>query len=326
MLLAMRYFSERFEAIGVTNQVTVFDEAALASALSIARREVQALDDACSRFRTDSELARLNREGNGTASPLLMTALDAALACAEATDGLVDPTVGASMRALGYDRDFDLIATAEAGAAFSLRPTSGWRAVRVDRPTRNVTIPAGCELDLGATAKAFAADRIATAVHALTGSSVLISLGGDIAVAGAAPRDGWPILVTDSSRAREADGQVVAVSTGGLATSSTTVRRWRAGQVEVHHIIDPRTGACADVWWRTVSVAAASCLDANSAATAALVLGPRAPRWLESRNLSARLVHADGSIQTTVGWPADPLPSTSSEPELEELAHEARHH
>src|SRR6185437_15333472 len=94
---------------GVTNQVTVVDEFALADALAVARRELTALDDACSRFRSDSELACLNRAGGGGLSPLLLEALEVAIAAAASTDGLVDPTVGCSMRALGYDRDFDVV-------------------------------------------------------------------------------------------------------------------------------------------------------------------------------------------------------------------------
>jgi thiamine biosynthesis lipoprotein len=86
-------------------------------------------------------------------------------------------------------------------------------------------IPSGGELDLGAVAKALAADRIAARVRAATGSGVLVSLGGDVAVAGA-PDGGWPVLVTDDHRGVDCTGQTVGVADGGLATSSTTVRGW----------------------------------------------------------------------------------------------------
>ena len=306
----MAYFTEQFEAIGVINQVTVAERSVLAPALSIAREEIGALDDACSRFRDDSELACLNRDGRGTASPLLLGAVQAALDAAEATGGLVDPTVGASLRALGYDRDFELVVRRGPRPTVELRPAAGWAGVRVDPATAAVSLPRRCELDLGATAKAFAADRVATRVHAATGAPVLISLGGDIAVAGEPPAEGWPILVTDSSRAAGAAGQVVAVREGGLATSSTTVRRWRAGEIERHHIVDPRTGASAQTCWRTVSVVAPTCLEANTAATAAVVLGADAPRWLTDRGICARLVATDATVRTTGGWPA---PASSSQ-------------
>ena len=161
---------------------------------------------------------------------------------------------------------------------------------------------AGLEVDqVGATAKAYAADAIADLIHLETGSPALVSLGGDVAVAGEA---GWPLLVTDSSRAHHAAGEVVEIRRGGLATSSTTVRRWVAGEVELHHIVDPATGAPASESWRTVSVAAESCTAANVAATAAIVHGDRAASWLASRGVAARLVRPDGDVVTVGGWPS----------------------
>ncbi len=134
---------------------------------------------------------------------------------------------------------------------------------------------------------------------------MLVSLGGDIALAGPAPRDGWPVRVTDDhAHAAEQDGQTVALRSGGLATSSTTVRRWRRGAAELHHILDPSTGRPIDGCWRTVSVAAASCVDANVASTTAIIRGEQAPAWLESLGLPARLVAHDGAVLVTAGWPA----------------------
>jgi thiamine biosynthesis lipoprotein len=301
----MRFQTASFDAIGVSNHVTVTDEHVLPQALAIARAEVAALDDACSRFRDDSELARINRTGGGVVSPLLFAAVEAALSAAETTDGLVDPTVGAAMNALGYDRDFDVIVRRGAKPSFELRPASGWRSVDVFRDTSIVRVRRNGHLDLGATAKAFAADRIASSIYAATGSPILVSLGGDIASGGPAPAAGWPILVTDDSRDRRGPGQVVAIREGGLATSSTTVRRWRTGNVEAHHIVDPRTGAPAAEVWRTVSVAARTCLDANTAATAAIVMGRTAPAWLDERDLIARLVRVNGEVVLTGGWPKE---------------------
>lgn len=299
----MGFHSDSFAAIGVTNQVTVVEETVLPAALAIAQRQLRELDEACSRFRYDSELARLNREGSGEVSPLLFEALEEALAAAESTGGLVDPTVGAAMRAIGYDRDFDVVVRSGARPEFELRPATGWSSVRLEQATSSVWLAHGGELDLGATAKAFAADRIAAAIHASTNAGVFVSLGGDIAVAGPVPPGGWPVLVTDDSRAADAHGQVVALRDGGLATSSTTVRRWRAGGIDVHHIVDPRTGAPAPACWRTVTVAAPTCIEANTAATAAIVLGPQAPQWLDERGVHARLVRPDGTIETTGAWP-----------------------
>jgi thiamine biosynthesis lipoprotein len=128
-----------------------------------------------------------------------------------------------------------------------------------------------------------------------------VSLGGDVAVAGPVPAEGWPVGIADGHRDRDV-AATVALRGGGLATSSTTQRRWRRGGREVHHILDPRTGAPAPVIWRTVSVAAASCVEANTASTAAIVLGATAPAWLWRRRLPARLVRHDGAVVGTCGW------------------------
>ena len=164
-------------------------------------------------------------------------------------------------------------------------------------------------LDLGATAKAWAADRGARAVWDAARCGVLVEprrrhrhrRGG-----GSGPPGGWQIHVTDDHRSGpDAPGQTVAIADGGLATSSVAVRRWRRGGQTMHHIIDPSSGAPARGPWRTVSVAAADCTDANIAATAALVRGERAPAWLDALGLPARLVAHDGAVLRLGDWPLE---------------------
>ena len=298
-----------FPALGTTAAVTVVDARALPAALAIVQEELRRIDETCSRFRDDSELAQLNRSAGVpfASSPLLLEALAVALSAAARTDGDVDPTVGRSMGALGWDSDFTVV-VARRGQAPRMRivPAADWQRVRLDRARGLARIPAGVEIDLGATAKALAADRCARRVHEATGASALVNLGGDIALAGPAPAGGWPIRVTDDHRsAATAEGQTIALAGGGLATSSTTVRRWRAGDAELHHIVDPRTGAPAAEVWKTVSVAAGTCVEANSASTAAIVRGEKAVAWLERAGLPARLVRRDGATTYTCGWPEE---------------------
>jgi thiamine biosynthesis lipoprotein len=189
----------------------------------------------------------------------------------------------------------------------TVRTIPGWRSVTVDVPAGKLTVPADVQLDLGATVKAWAADRSAAQIAARLNCGVLVSLGGDTAVAGPPPGNGWPIRVQDATMPLEEtpDGptQVVSIRSGGLATSSTAARRWHHGGDVLHHILDPRTGLPAAPVWRTVSVAAATCADANTAATAAIIRGDRAPAWLASLNLPARLVSVEGTVTTVAGWP-----------------------
>jgi thiamine biosynthesis lipoprotein len=299
--------SVSFPALGTTAFIAVTDEAAIRPALLVLRAELEAIDAAASRFRADSELVRLNA-GAGRprgVSPLLFDAIQAALRAARLTDGMVDPTVGEALEVIGYDRDFLEIDPDGPPVQVTARAVPGWQAVRTDPSIRTVHLPSGVSIDLGATAKALCADRAAGKAAAATGAGVLVSLGGDIAVRGPDPEGGWSIRVTHNHAEppQIAEGPVVSIRDGGLSTSSTSVRRWVRGGVTMHHIIDPATGLPAREHWRTVSVAAGTCLDANIASCAAILLGECAPQWLEDRRLPARLVDPSGMVITVAGWP-----------------------
>ncbi len=300
-----------WEALGTSVVLRVGDPASLAPARATVERELAAIDRACSRFRADSELSRVNaRAGRSTrASPLLMEALEVAVRAAECSDGDVDPTVGRELELVGYDRDWRLLAPAtgepEAPVAITARIREGWREIALDRASSSIRVPAGVRLDLGASAKAWAADRAAAAAERTAGCGVLVSLGGDVATSGSAPAGGWRIRVTDDHRSHpSAPGQTVSIRSGGLATSSTAVRRWAHDGHTMHHIIDPDTGAPVRDTWRTVSVAAASCTDANIAATAALVRARAAATWLARLGLPARLLDWEGNVTAVGDWPA----------------------
>jgi thiamine biosynthesis lipoprotein len=295
--------------------VVVCDGERLRAGVEAVKRTVDAFDLACSRFRGDSELLALNRAGGRPicVSALLLEAVAAGVRAAELTEGDVDPTLGDALIALGYDRDFDvgLDGRGVPGAAalkgrFALTSIAGWRTIRIDLEAGTVGLGHGVRLDLGATAKALAADHAAAAAVDAAGCGVLVSLGGDIATAGPAPREGWRVRVTDDHRAGvDAPGQWITIHSGGLATSSTAARRWRFDGATVHHLLDPSTRLPAAAGWRTVSVAAATCLGANIASTAAVVRGERAPAWLQSLRLPSRLVSDDGVALHVADWPSE---------------------
>ena len=296
-----------FRALGTGAVVLATDAARLESARAAVADEVAAIDRACSRFRVDSELERVNAaEGRPTeVGPVLIDAVEVALRAARQTAGDVDPTVGEALQVLGYDRDFGAVPP-DGRPLIRVASVPGWKLVTVDRNRHVVQVPAGVRLDLGATAKALAADRAAKRAAADARCGVLVSLGGDIATAGEPPSGGWAVRVADWHGAGQGDpGETVRIDGGGLATSSTTVRRWSRGGEELHHVVDPATGRSATVVWRTVSVAAATCVDANVAATAAIVRGGRSPAWLHELGLPARLVRADGSVVRVGGWPEE---------------------
>jgi thiamine biosynthesis lipoprotein len=296
-----------------TARIVVTEPEALPSAVDAVQAALAAIDEACSRFRADSELRRLESAAGRpvTVSPLLARLIEAALRAAKRSDGDVDPTIGSALCELGYDRDLALIAKDRSfpinGSTMRLvvLPAPGWRHVRL--AGRELTVPAGVRLDLGASAKAYAADSCARMVHERLGIGVLVSLGGDIATAGAGPAGGWRVLVQD--RPGEPSCTVALSAGTALATSSTRSRRWRDGTRDLHHILDPRTGQPARAVWRTVSVGAPTCLEANTMSTAAVVRAEAAVPWLRRQKVPARLVRASGEVLTLGGWPAEKGPA-----------------
>ena len=264
---------DRFEAMGVDVLVGGATEAELEAVGLLFEK----LDRTFSRFRSDSELNRVNAATAEfvAASPMFVRVLALALDAARRTDGLVDPTLGAAIEAAGYDRDF-------AELAYYERPPSAavpgsWRHVRVAGPL--VFRYPGTKLDLNCVVKGLAVDA---AVQQLAGDG-FVAAGGDVAVRGAAGV-GLP------------GGGSLTLRDGGLATSGTTYRRWLRGGDTQHHLIDPRTGRPSTSPWSEVTVAAGSCLEADVAAKAALLLGDDGPNWLDERELPGRFRAGDREV------------------------------
>jgi thiamine biosynthesis lipoprotein len=291
-----------WRALGTYVYLATAEAHLLEPARQIATRLLADVDRTCSRFRQDSDLVSANLAAGSwtTVDPLLVQAIDAAMEAAAQTDGLVDPTLGHSLVAVGYDRDLALMPAASSDPTGVPLPARGgaWKEILLD-PAGAVRVPRGCALDLGATAKAWAADLIASSIAAQSDSTVVISLGGDVAVAGPG---GWPVSITETVD-DPADAEIVHLPCGGLATSSTAARRWIRGGVVQHHLLDPLTGEPTRGRWRTVTATGATCVLANTASTAAIVLGDRAVSWLTERDIPARLVDGKGRIVRTPRWP-----------------------
>jgi thiamine biosynthesis lipoprotein len=294
-----------FRALGTVATVAVPEPSHADEAERTLRVHVDAVDRACSRFRSDSELVHLHANAGHPVevSPLLFEALEVAYSVAERTHGAVDPTVGNAIEALGYDRDFEQIESRPLRTT-DLGPVPGFRQLRLDSRRMTAWIPEGVRLDLGSSAKALLVDRASTDIADRLGSGTLVSIGGDVAVAGEAPPEGWAIgIAVDSSMGADDVEQVVAIHRGGLASSSTAVRSWQMGIRQVHHIVDPRTGCNSMPHWRLVSAVGATCVDANALSTAALVWGESALQHLRRFDQAVRLVRDDGEVLVLGGWP-----------------------
>ena len=289
----------RFDLWSTTGTVVVTDPTALGSVVEIVRSGLDDVERACSRFRPDSEISGLT-PGRNRLSPLLADLVGTALDAAEASAGLVDPTVGSVVRGLGYDRSIELL-PADGAPVRLVQRVPGWRSVNLYGD--HLELPPGIQLDLGATATARAADLMARRAADTVGVGVLVELGGDVATAGPGPEGGWQVLVQDT--ADDPAGQVTLQPGWAVATSSTVRRAWRRGGVRLHHIVDPRTAAPAAPVWRSATVAAPTCVDANTASTAAVILGHDAGRWLSEHGYIARLVDERHRVLRVGDWPRE---------------------
>ncbi len=252
-----------------------------------------------SRFRADSELARLNGAGRAMrVSATLWQVLQQALAAAHQSDGLVRPTLLAALEAAGYDRSFDTLGR-EAGAALhSVAPPAptDWRTIRLDARSRIVTLPATMRLDLGGVAKGWSAEQAARRLR--SAGPALVDAGGDIAVSGPmADGSPWPIAVANPLAAESSLGTLL-LPRGAVATSGRDYRRWRQGEHEQHHIIDSRTGSPAVTDVLSATVVAPNCTAAETAAKVACILGgTRGLAWIDARpELAGLLVLGDGRV------------------------------
>lgn len=252
-----------------------------------------------SRFRPDSELSVLNRSG-GTSlavSPLLFHAISTAIAAAHSTDGLFDPTILPALEAAGYDRSFERISAGTVTRETAVLPN--YRTVMLDDASWTVRLEPGQRLDLGGIGKGLAVDLALEATAFLPDRC--INAGGDIAVRGTPDMDtGWTVELEDPGIDAAA---TVLVHDAAVATSTIRKRRWSTGDEERHHLIDPRTGRSSESPFRTVTVVAVACAQADVAAKTALLMGESGIAFLEERGLHGIAVRRDGSTVSTSRWP-----------------------
>ena len=292
-----------FRALGSRVDVLVTEPAHLARVVAHVRARLETIERTFSRFRPDSELARLERLPGlrQPASPLFLELLDRAVLAAASTGGWFDPTVRDALEAAGYDRSIERLEAEGPGPARSATPAGRWRRIAYDRDRGWVALPAGVRLDFGGIGKGFAVDYALRTLPAGCGG-VLLGAGGDLAAHGPAPAGGW---LCDIAATPDAPAETtVALGAGALATSGLGRRQWARDGERLHHLIDPRTGRPGTSPWRSVTVAARSCLVAEVAAKVAWLRGADGPGWLAGLGLPGRLVGLDGGVALVGNWPA----------------------
>ncbi|NUR99673.1 MAG: FAD:protein FMN transferase [Kribbellaceae bacterium] len=293
--------SRTWSAWSCTVRLTVDDPAVLGAACGELKALMDRVDKAASRFRPDSELSVVNDRAGALVpvSRLLVDLVDVSLVAAQVSGGAVDPTVGTAVIAAGYDADIETVRRRFPQPYGDQVKVAGWQEVRLNRKLALLGVPKDCALDLGATAKAWTADRAANLLSKRYGCAVLVEIGGDLRAAGE-PKEPWVITVAE--RAGDS-GVLVTLAHGGLTTSTRTVRRWQTPTGYGHHVIDPRTGRPADGPYRTASVWAPTAVRANTFSTALVATGEAALGRLKLAGHPARLVDADGEVTELSGWP-----------------------
>jgi thiamine biosynthesis lipoprotein len=283
----------------------------LAEAVRITSALFEEWEQTLSRFRADSEAMRLSARGGRwmKLSPLLYRALATALDAARATRGVFDPALRERMIQIGYDRTFeDLGPQLPAADGAPPAATGAWRAIHLDDARRMARLPRGVGLDFGGIGKGMAVDAALVQLAEAGMTPALVSAGGDLAVRGLPEGESrWTVTVPGKDRV-----WMIGLERGALATSGVERRRWRQGQIERHHLIDPRTGDPAQSGLWLVTAAAGSCAQAEVAAKTALILGEeRGVEFIEETALGALLTGVDGSWRTAGAWPRTamrPLP------------------
>lgn len=291
-----------FQAMGTTISL-IAPEGSLSIALRLTRDLFEEWERALSRFRSDSELSRLNAAAGlrTPVSALLLRVLSASLDAARATNGIFDPTVLQRMLEIGYDRTFTALPTSlPATPSAPHAQLGGWRAIEVDTARSLVRLPAGVGLDFGGIAKGMAVDAALDLLEAQELTPALVSGGGDLAVRGLPPEvTHWPIAAPGKG-----EGWVIGLERGALATSGVGRRHWRQGEQTRHHVLDPRTGEpSASALW-SVTAIAATCAQAEVAAKVALILGhAQGAQFIEETRLGVLMVAESGEWSAAGAWP-----------------------
>jgi len=255
-----------------------------------------------SRFIPESELSLLNQQAGApvAVSDLLYSVLATALTAAQATEGVYDPAMLDQLVKIGYDCTFDTLQAGDFDPIIPGEPGGRWRGIKVNSLHREVTLPIGVKLDFGGIAKGMAVDAALERLHQSGISPAMVNAGGDLSVLGLPPtEDKWMIAVPGRERYWSLPLRYGAVATSGIAH-----RHWRQGNMQRHHLLDPRTGlpAQSDLW--SVTVVADRCEQAEVAAKVAFILGSRqGADFLRKYRIAGLMVREDGTWETVEPWP-----------------------
>ena len=259
------------------------DPTVAARAAEAVSAEAWRIEKTFSRYRDDNIVHAINTaQGRPVVvDPECARLLDFGQSLYEASAGLFDLTSGALRRVWKFDGSDRVPSQAEVGDVLRL---VGWHKVRWRG--HRLQMPTGMEIDFGGIGKEYAVDRAAELGTAAAGVPVLVNFGGDICATG--PRaDGGPWKVAIETLAADGQGSPPGIDLrrGGVATSGDARRFLLKDGVRYGHILDPRHGWPVPDAPRSVTVLEASCTQAGSLSTLAILQGRGAEEFLRDQKV-----------------------------------------
>ncbi|KJL49214.1 ApbE family protein [Microbacterium hydrocarbonoxydans] len=270
----------RFDAIGTRWEIEGDLDGSDRSAVS---EVIERFDREWSRFRDDSAVTRLGSAGGVLESADAAPMLDAYAALSSATAGAVNPLVGASLEALGYDAAYTLAAGAALAAPAAWSEVVAWNH-------QGLTASAPALIDVGALGKGRLVDLVFSALARVPGDLV-VDAGGDMRVRGSSVRT----ALEHPFDATKAIG-VVELQDAALCGSAINRRAWGDG---LHHVLDARTGRPVRTWAATWALGAQA-MRADAIATALFFDG--GPALAADWGVEWVRMTTDGKVERSAGW------------------------
>ena len=284
------YFVGRFAAMGGPCEVLIDADSPYRArhAVEIAEVEARRIERKFSRYLPESVVSRINAS-NGRLVPVddeTAQLLDYAASCYEMSDGMFDITSGVLRKAWTFDGGGRVPA---ADAIRDLVARVGWP--RVTWKDRELTLPAGMEIDFGGIGKEYAVDRAAAIIGGEISDPCVVNFGGDLFATG--PRRGgraWRIGLEDPDHPGRTSIDRLDVSGGGVATSGDARRYVLHEGKRLGHILNPKTGWPVEDAPRSVTVFAETCSEAGTLSTLAYLRGRGAEAFLRAEGVRFRIV------------------------------------
>lgn len=262
---------------------------------------IHAVESACSRFDSESELVQLIQTPAGRhvqVSPILFQTLQFAVEVAKWTDGKFDPSIGARMETLGFNRHYLTGESVDWQEATDSSAT--FRDIELNPTEQTVCLQRPMKLDLGAVAKGLAVDLAVQHLKPFELHGSVVDAGGDLYASGVnGDGEPWEVGIRHPME-RDRTIYTLSISDAAVCTSGTYERRSPLNP-EVHHLLNAQSQTSAAGLLSGTAVGPVTMM-ADALSTAAFLYPPgEAISMLAEAGLEGIFIAEDMSVQMTVG-------------------------